>query len=156
MSIELDKEVILPHIPMTSSKIFKMEDYRGSYVVLYFYPKDATPGCTAESTEFSDNYHNFLKINTKVFGISKDTLASHEAFKNKYNIYPELIADTDKTLCNAFQVIKEKSMFGKRYMGIERSTFIINPEGRLIKEWRKVKVTGHVNKVLSFIRSLNF
>lgn len=125
-----------------------LKDYKGQYVVLYFYPKDATPGCTTEGQDFRDAYPKFQALNTQIFGISRDSLKSHENFKAKQNVPFELISDSEEQLCQLFDVIKMKSMYGKQVRGIERSTFLINPEGLLIHEWRKVSVKGHVEDVL--------
>ncbi|HHT0592866.1 TPA: peroxiredoxin [Legionella anisa] len=130
----------------------RLSDYRGQYVVLYFYPKDATPGCTTEGQDFRDVYPQFQKLNAQIFGVSRDSLKSHENFKAKQNFPFELISDPDERLCQLFEVIKMKSMYGKQVRGIERSTFIIDPQGKLIKEWRKVSVKGHVNEVLSALK----
>ena len=110
-----------------------------------------TPGCTSESIDFRDNFKSFQKKNTLIFGISKDSLSSHEKFKEKFNFPFELISDPEEKVCKAFDVIKEKSMYGKKYMGIERSTFLVDSKGKLKKEWRKVKVKGHVEEVLNSI-----
>ena len=118
---------------------------------MYFYPRDNTPGCTQESIDFTANYNNFLKNGVIVFGISRDTLASHEKFKAKYDMPFDLIADPEENICNLFGVMKDKNMYGKKVRGIERSTFIINEDGVLIKEWRKVKVPGHVDAVLEYL-----
>lgn len=130
-----------------------LNDYKDQYIVLYFYPKDATPGCTTESQDFRDAYVEFQKLNTQIFGVSRDTLKSHERFKEKQNIPFELISDVDERLCHMFDVIKMKSMYGKQVRGIERSTFIIDPQGILIQEWRKVSVKEHVNTVLNFLKN---
>ena len=136
---------------MTGNKNFDLSDYKGQNVVIYFYPRDNTPGCTSEGEDFRDNYKKFRKKNTQIFGVSKDTIKSHEGFKDKFKFPFDLISDSDEKICKIFDVIKEKSMYGKKYMGIERSTFLINEEGKLVKEWRKVKVKGHVEEVLSFL-----
>ena len=136
---------------MTGNKNFDLSDYKGQNVVIYFYPRDNTPGCTSEGEDFRDNYKKFKKKNTQIFGVSKDTIKSHENFKDKFKFPFDLISDSDEKICKIFDVIKEKSMYGKKYMGIERSTFLINEEGKLVKEWRKVKVKGHVEEVLSFL-----
>ncbi|WP_208123168.1 peroxiredoxin [Cysteiniphilum halobium] len=154
MTLHVGEKISLPQVAMTSNKTFTLDNYHGSYLVIYFYPKDSTPGCTTESIGFTEHYNDFAKVNTKILGVSKDSLSSHEKFKAKYNMPFELVADTEKLLCDAFAVLKEKSMFGKKYMGIERSTFVIDKQGKLIKEWRKVKVPGHVEEVLAFIKSL--
>ena len=136
---------------MTGNKNFALSDYKGQNIVIYFYPRDNTPGCTSEGEDFRDNYKKFKKKNTQIFGVSKDTIKSHESFKDKFKFPFDLISDSDEKICKIFDVIKEKSMYGKKYMGIERSTFLINEEGKLVKEWRKVKVKGHVEEVLSFL-----
>lgn len=131
----------------------KLGDYNGNWLVLYFYPKDATPGCTTEGQDFRDKYNNFKACSAEIFGISRDSLTSHEKFKAKLSFPFELISDTDEALCNLFDVIKMKNMYGKQVRGIERSTFIINPESKCVQEWRKVKVPGHVDEVLAYIQS---
>ncbi|KTD69622.1 MULTISPECIES: peroxiredoxin [Legionella] len=136
----------------TSGLNAHLSDYQGQYVVLYFYPKDATPGCTTEGQDFRDAYPQFQKLNTQVFGISRDSMKSHENFKAKQNFPFELISDHDEQLCQLFDVIKMKSMYGKQVRGIERSTFLIDPQGKLSKEWRKVSVKGHVDEVLSALK----
>ncbi|VEB32616.1 bacterioferritin comigratory protein [Legionella sainthelensi] len=136
----------------TSGLSGQLNDYLGQYVVLYFYPKDATPGCTTEGQNFSDAYPQFQALNTQIFGISRDSLKSHENFKVKQCFPFELISDQDEHLCQLFDVIKMKSMYGKQVRGIERSTFIIDPQGKLLKEWRKVKVNGHVDEVLDTLK----
>lgn len=136
----------------TSGLNAHLSDYQGQYVVLYFYPKDATPGCTTEGQDFRDAYLKFQALNTQIFGISRDSLKSHENFKAKQNFPFELICDQDEQLCQLFDVIRMKSMYGKQVRGIERSTFIIDPQGKLIKEWRKVSVKGHVDEVLSALK----
>lgn len=145
---KVDQEVIIDSIDATSNTQFSSEAFKGKKVILYFYPKDNTPGCTSESIDFTDNYAAIQKKNTVVFGISRESIKSHENFKAKYNMPFELISDPDEKLCNYFDVIKEKNMYGRKYMGIERSTFLIDENGILKKEWRKVKVKGHVNEVL--------
>lgn len=124
------------------------------YVVIYFYPKDNTPGCTTESIGFQANLENFTSNDAVVIGISRDSATSHDKFACKYDLKFSLLADTDSKICNAFDVIKEKNMFGKIGHGIERSTFILDTDGNILKEWRKVKVDGHVEEVLETIKSL--
>ena len=136
---------------MTGNKEFSLSDYLGKNVVIYFYPRDNTPGCTSEGEDFRDNYKFFRKKNTIIFGVSKDSITSHTNFKEKFNFPFELISDPDEKICKIFDVIKEKSMYGKKYMGIERSTFLIDSQGKLIQEWRKVKVKGHAEDVLNSI-----
>ena len=133
---------------------FKLSDYRGKTVILYFYPKDSTPGCTNESIAFRENHAQFLAANTVIFGISRDSLKSHDKFKANLELPYELISDAQEQLCRQFDVIKQKMMYGKQVVGIERSTFVIDSKGKLIQEWRKVKVDGHVDEVLTFIRAL--
>ncbi|CAM2748945.1 peroxiredoxin [Legionella worsleiensis] len=131
----------------------RLHDYKGQTVVLYFYPKDATPGCTNEGQDFSNAYSQFQALNTIVLGVSRDSLKSHENFKSKYNFPFELISDKDEELCLLFDVIKMKSMYGKQVRGIERSTFIIDKDSALRHEWRKVSVKGHVEEVLNYLKS---
>lgn len=132
-----------------------LSDFKGQTVVLYFYPKDATPGCTTEGQDFRDSYPQIKALNAQIFGISRDSLKSHEQFKGKQNFPFELISDQEESLCQLFDVIKMKSMYGKQVRGIERSTFIINKEGILNHEWRKVSVKGHVDDVLNFLKSMD-
>ncbi|MDC3018842.1 peroxiredoxin [bacterium] len=136
---------------MTGNKKFSLKEFIGKNIVLYFYPRDNTPGCTSESIDFKDSFKSFQKKNTLIFGISKDSLSSHEKFKEKFKFPFELISDPEEKVCKAFDVIKEKSMYGKKYLGIERSTFLIDSKGKLKKEWRKVKVKGHVEEVLNSV-----
>ncbi len=136
---------------MTGGKAFQLSDYIGKNIIIYFYPKDNTPGCTTESIAFRDLYPQFQQANTVVFGISRDSLRSHEGFKSKLGLPFELISDPDETLCLLFNVMKMKNMYGKQVRGIERSTFVIDGNGKLVKEWRGVKVAGHVDEVLEFV-----
>ncbi|MBL4850724.1 MAG: thioredoxin-dependent thiol peroxidase [Gammaproteobacteria bacterium] len=138
----------------TGEQIIKLNDLKGQNVVLYFYPKDSTPGCTTEGQDFRDNIKQFGKLNTVIFGISRDSIKSHENFKAKQCFPFDLLSDPDEALCNQFDVIKEKSLYGKKYMGIERSTFLIDEKGVLRQEWRKVKVKGHVDEVLEEVKVL--
>lgn len=139
---------------VTSDNKISIKDLRGKKVVLYFYPKDNTPGCTTESIEFNGLLKEFSKMNTLIFGISRDNLASHEKFKQKYDFSFELISDEDESVCNLFGVIKEKNLYGRKYLGIERSTFLIDEKGKLIAEWRKVKAKGHAQSTLDHISGL--
>ena len=139
---------------VTSDNQISLKDLRGKKVVLYFYPKDNTPGCTTESIEFNGLLKEFSKMNTLIFGISRDSLASHEKFKQKYDFSFELISDEDESVCNLFDVIKEKNLYGRKYLGIERSTFLIDEKGKLIAEWRKVKAKGHAQSILDHISGL--
>jgi peroxiredoxin Q/BCP len=131
-----------------------LSELRGKNVVLYFYPKDDTPGCTLEAKDFADNMTGFNANNTVIFGVSKDPVKSHDKFKEKYCLPFTLASDANSTVCEAYGVWVEKSMYGKTYMGIERTTFLINSKGKIVKIWRKVKVDGHVDEVLSEVRSL--
>lgn len=131
-----------------------LADYRGKWLVLYFYPKDSTPGCTTEGQDFRDAYAQFQQLNSEVFGVSRDSLKSHANFKAKHDFPFELIADSEGKLCELFDVFKMKSMFGKQALGIERSTFIIDEQGQLRQEWRKVRVKGHVDEVLATLKKL--
>lgn len=141
-------------LPATSGKTFRLSDYLGKNLVLYFYPKDSTPGCTTQGMQFRDAYAEFQKLNTEIFGISRDSLKSHENFKAKFTFPFELLSDTEELACTQFGVMKMKNMYGKQVRGIERSTFIIDKNGKLIKEWRGVKVDGHATEVLGFIATL--
>ena len=154
MTLKFKQKIMLNPVPMTSNRNFNIQDYENSNIILYFYPKDNTPMCAKESVDFVDNFSEFVRNNTVIFGVSKDTVKSHEEFKDKYNMPFELIADENKYLCDYFQVLKEKSLFGKRYIGIERSTFLIDKDGIISKEWRNVKVSGHVKNILSYISTL--
>jgi len=133
---------------------FKLSAHKGEAVVLYFYPKDNTPGCTTEGAQFRDANKAFAKANAVVVGVSRDSLASHEKFKAKMEFPFELISDADEALCKQFDVIKMKNMYGKQVRGIERSTFVIDGTGKMVREWRGVKVPGHVDEVLAFVKTL--
>jgi peroxiredoxin Q/BCP len=128
--------------------ILRLRDLKGKFVVIYFYPKDSTPGCTLEAQDFRDLQKDFAKRNAVVLGVSRDSLKSHANFKQKQALGFELIADTDETWCKAFDVIHEKVLYGKRHLGVVRSTFLIDTQGRLLQEWRGVKVAGHAAAVL--------
>jgi len=135
----------------TNNLTGNLSQFKGKNIVLYFYPRDNTPGCTQETQDFRDLYDKFLEKNTVILGISRDTLSSHEKFKAKHNVPFELIADPEEEICNIFEVMKEKNMYGKKCRGIERSTFLFDTSGKIIKQWRKVKVPGHANEVLAII-----
>nr|WP_246012040.1 peroxiredoxin [Hydromonas duriensis] len=137
------------------SQEFKLSNYRGKTVVVYFYPKDNTPGCTNEAMDFRDMYEQFLTANAVIVGVSRDSLKSHDNFKNKLELPFELISDPEEKLCSQFDVIKQKMMYGKQVRGIERSTFVIDGNGILQCEWRKVKVAEHANEVLAAVKRLN-
>lgn len=141
-------------LPATSGHLFKSSNYLGKNLIVYFYPKDSTPGCTTQGMQFRDFYSEFQAADTEIVGISRDSLKSHENFKAKFSFPFELLSDADELACNLFDVIKMKNMYGKQVRGIERSTFVIDKNGVLIKEWRKVKVNGHVEEVLLFIQSI--
>jgi len=143
-------------IPATSNKTISLSDLLSQHknLVLYFYPKDCTSGCTLEGRAFRDNYLAFKKLNTEIWGVSRDTIKLHEKFKSDENFPFELLSDTEEKLCNLFNVIKEKNMYGKKVMGIERSTFIIDSNGILQKEWRNVKADGHAQEVLAIVNNL--
>ncbi|MDH4107302.1 MAG: peroxiredoxin [Gammaproteobacteria bacterium] len=132
----------------TGDKTVRLKDLRGKKVVLYFYPKDSTPGCTTEGQEFRDLHARFKRQNTLVFGVSRDSIASHEKFRDKQGFPFDLLSDPDESLCRQFDVIREKSLYGRKFLGIERSTFLIGEDGKLKAEWRKVKVKGHAQEVL--------
>ncbi len=153
MSLTLGQAVANFTATATSDQQVSLAALKGKKLVLYFYPKDSTPGCTTQGGNFRDLYSEFQAANTEVFGISRDSLKSHEKFKAKQNYPFELISDADESLCKLFDVLKLKKLFGKEYMGIERSTFLIDEEGKLLQEWRKVKVAGHVQEVLAAVKS---
>lgn len=141
-------------LPATGGSPVRLSDLRGKPVVLYFYPKDNTPGCTTEGQDFRDLYNLFQALDCEVFGISRDGVASHEGFKAKLGLPFRLLSDEDERVCEQFGVIKMKNMYGKKVRGIERSTFIVDRDGRVVREWRAVKVPNHAQDVLEFVRSL--
>lgn len=141
-------------VATTQNEALKLRELAGKNLVLYFYPKDNTPGCTTQGQTFRDHYQAFLDANTEILGVSRESIRSHNNFINKHEFPFDLISDPEETLCNAMDVIKEKNMYGKKYMGIERSTFIFDTEGKLIHEVRKVKVKGHVEEMLEFVQGL--
>ena len=141
-------------IQTTGGKTSSLHSLKGKCTVLYFYPKDNTPGCTLEGQDFRDHYSRFKKLKTAVYGISRDGLASHEKFKANLKFPFELISDEDETLCKLFDVIREKSLYGRKYLGVDRSTFILDARGVLRKEYRGVKVKGHVEAVIEDIEKL--
>jgi thioredoxin-dependent peroxiredoxin len=141
-------------LPATGGTNFRLADTRGRTVVLYFYPKDNTPGCTTEGQHFRDLHDEFQKAGCDVYGISRDSLKSHESFRNKLSFPFHLLSDHEESACRLFNVIKMKSMYGKKVRGIERSTFVIDPDGVVRREWRGVKVPGHAQEVLDFVRTL--
>ncbi len=141
-------------LPATSGQTFRLSEQAGKTVVIYFYPKDSTPGCTTQGQNFRDLYAEFTAAGAVVLGISRDSLKSHENFKAKQAFPFELGSDSDEAVCNVFGVIKQKMMYGKQVRGIERSTFVIDGKGVLRREWRGVKVPGHVQEVLDFVKTL--
>ena len=141
-------------LPATGGGKISLKSLKGKKVVLYFYPKDDTPGCTKEACGFNDKRSGFLSANAEIIGVSKDSLAKHEKFKTKYNLDFELASDEENEICEAYGVWKEKNMYGRKYMGIERSTFLIDEKGIVRAEWRKVKVPGHVEAVLDATQQL--
>jgi len=141
-------------LPSTGGTAFRLSALRGRKLALYFYPRDNTPGCTAESAQFRDLYPEFLQAGCEVFGISRDTLRSHENFKAKLKLPFELLSDAEETACKQFGVIKMKNMYGKKVRGIERSSFVIGRDGTLAHEWRGVKVPNHAQEVLDFVKAL--
>ena len=150
----LGKRVSDFSLAATGGTQFTLSAHRGSKLVLYFYPKDNTPGCTAEGADFRDLHHEFRRTAAEVFGVSRDSLASHERFKQKMRFPFELLSDPDEAVCKQFEVMKLKNMYGKKVRGIERSTFVIGPDGVLAREWRGVKVPGHAQEVLNFVKAL--
>ncbi|MGY8869357.1 MAG: peroxiredoxin [Pseudomonadales bacterium] len=138
----------------TSETTVSLSSLQGKNLVIYFYPKDNTPGCTTEGQNFRDFYNEFQDANTEIMGVSRDSMRTHENYKAKHSFPFELISDPDEALCKHFDVIKLKKLYGKEYMGIERSTFLIDAKGGLHQEWRKVKVKGHVDEVLATVKSL--
>jgi peroxiredoxin Q/BCP len=141
-------------LPATGGRTVRLSDLRGKLVVLYFYPKDNTPGCTTEGQDYRDLYELFQALDCEVFGISRDSIASHEGFKAKLALPFELLSDADEQVCEAYGVIKMKNMYGKKVRGIERSTFVIDRDGKVAREWRAVKVPNHARDVLEFVRTL--
>lgn len=152
--MQLGKKVPAFSGPVTGGKTFKLADAAGRKLVLYFYPRDNTPGCTKEGEAFRDAYAAFKKAGAMVVGVSPDSLKSHEKFKDKMSFPFELLADEDHQVCELFEVYKEKSLYGRKYMGVERSTFLIDEKGVLRHEWRKVKVPGHAAEVLTAVKAL--
>ena len=141
-------------LPSTGGSTFRSTKERGRKLVLYFYPKDNTPGCTQQGSDFRDSYAAFQRAGVDIYGISRDSLKSHEGFKTKLQFPFELLADEDETVCKLFGVMKLKNMYGRKVRGIERSTFVIDEKRRVVREWRGVKVPGHVQEVLNFVKAL--
>ena len=151
-NINLNDKVPNFELEGTGNLFFNLSDFIGKYIVIYFYPKDSTPGCTNEGIDFKENISKFKKMNVEIFGVSRDTIKSHENFKAKYNFPFELLSDNEEIACNLFGVIKMKNMYGKKVRGIERSTFLLSPEGKLMHEWRGVKVNGHIEEILEVLK----
>ena len=151
-NINLNDKVPNFELEGTGNLSFNLSDFIGKYIVIYFYPKDSTPGCTNEGIDFKENISKFKKMNVEIFGVSRDSIKSHENFKAKYNFPFELLSDNEEIACNLFGVIKMKNMYGKKVRGIERSTFLLSPEGKLMHEWRGVKVNGHIEEILEVLK----
>ena len=150
----LDKPAPDFELPATGGKMFRLSRAKGSPLVLYFYPKDNTPGCTTEGQQFRDLYPDFQSARSAIYGVSRDSIKSHEGFKAKMKFPFELLSDTDETVCKLYGVIKMKNMYGRKVRGIERSTFAIDAAGIVRREWRGVKVPGHIQEVLEFMKTL--
>lgn len=153
-TVEIGKPVPNFNLTGTGEQTIALQDFVGKNVVIYFYPKDNTPGCTQEGEDFRDYYNHFTKLNTVILGISRDSISSHECFKEKHMFPFDLLSDPDEKVCNLFDVIQDKNMYGKIVRGIERSTFLIDKQGILRQAWRKVKVPGHVEQVLEAVKQL--
>lgn len=151
MSVDLIPDF---ELASTGNKQFRLSGIKSKYLVIFFYPKDDTPGCTNEGQQFRDLYPEFVQEDCEIVGISRDSLKSHEKFREKYNFPYNLLSDADEVVCELFGVIKMKNMYGKQVRGIERSTFILDREGKLYKAWRGVKVPGHAEEVLAFIKKI--
>ena len=152
--VNIGEKVANFSLPATGDKTLTLKDFKGKNLIIYFYPKDSTPGCTLEGQNFRDLYKDFQKSGTEILGVSRDSLKAHENFKAKQQFPFDLLSDADEKLCKQFDVIHEKNMYGRKVMGIVRSTFLIDGSGTLRNEWRKVRVKGHVDEVLEAVRSL--
>ncbi|MFS0840452.1 thioredoxin-dependent thiol peroxidase [Paenibacillus sp. 1P03SA] len=152
MSMNMGQQAPEFELPANNGQHVKLSDFKGKKVVLYFYPKDMTPGCTTQACDFRDKHTEFEALNAVILGVSTDSLKRHEKFIDKYNLPFLLLADEDHAVCEVYGVWKEKSMYGKTFMGIERSTFLIDEDGILVKEWRKVKVKGHIEEALAYLK----
>ena len=141
-------------VESTGDKKLSNGDFEGKNLVIFFYPKDNTPGCTLEGQDFRDNYEEFKKFNAEILGVSRDSIKSHVNFIEKQNFPFDLLSDSDEVMCKSFDVMREKSMYGKKYIGIDRSTFLIDSKGMIVKEWRSVKVKGHVLDVLEALKNI--
>ena len=154
MSVKLGNSIPNLTVITTKNENLKLRSLKGKHLILFFYPKDNTPGCTTEGQNFRDAYKQFQKLNAEILGVSRESIRSHQNFINKHEFPFDLISDPEEELCNAFDVIKEKKMYGKTYMGIERSTFIFDDKGKLRHEIRKVKVKNHVEEIMELVKSL--
>jgi thioredoxin-dependent peroxiredoxin len=154
MTVSVGRKLAAFALPSTGGETWKPQAARGRKLVIYFYPKDMTSGCTLESQGFRDRYPAFQRAGIEIVGISRDPIASHQKFRDKERLPFELLADEDETVCRLFDVIREKSLYGRKFMGIERSTFLADADGVLRREWRKVKVPGHAEEVLEAAKSL--
>lgn len=152
--VSVGKKVPDFSVAATGGQTVSLKEYRGKNVIVYFYPKDSTPGCTLEGQDFRDNHAKFKRQKAIVFGVSRDSVSSHERFREKQGFKFDLLSDPDEKLCRLFDVIREKNMYGRKVMGIERSTFLIDQQGVLRQEWRKVRVKGHVAEVLDAVKTL--
>jgi peroxiredoxin Q/BCP len=152
--VSIGKKVANFSLPATGDKELSSKDFKGKYLVLYFYPKDNTPGCTLEGQNFRDLHEEFRAANAEILGVSRDTVRVHENFKTKQDFTFDLLSDADEALCKQFDVIHEKNMYGRKVMGIVRSTFLIDEKGILRQEWRKVRVKGHAEEVLEAVKAL--
>jgi peroxiredoxin Q/BCP len=153
--VSLDKPVPDFELPATGGKHIKLSGLKGQNVILYFYPKDNTTGCSLEAQDFGNHLAKFRKLNAVILGVSRDSLKSHDNFRHKYDLKFDLLSDEHEKLCKLFGVIKEKSLYGRKFLGIERSTFLIDAKGILRREWRKVSVQGHVHEVLDAVKALD-
>jgi peroxiredoxin Q/BCP len=152
--VQIGKKVAKFSLPATGDKTLSLDDFKGSRLVIYFYPKDNTPGCTLEGQDFRDRYPAFEEAGTAILGVSRDSVKSHENFKTKQDFPFDLLSDADEELCRQFDVIHEKNMYGRKVMGVVRSTFLLDADGVLRHEWRKVRVKGHVDEVLAAAQSI--
>ena len=151
---QLNKKAPNFDLPATGEQNLSLKDFKDKNLIIYFYPKDNTPGCTTEGQNFRDLYKELQKLDTEILGVSRDSVRVHENFKKKHEFPFDLLSDKDEEMCKAYDVIKLKTMYGKEYMGIERSTFLIDKSGKLRQEWRKVKVKGHADEVLEAVKAL--
>ena len=142
-------------LPATGDQTLSLQDFRGKHLIIYFYPKDNTPGCTREGQDFRDLYPEFVKAGADILGVSRDSVKVHTNFKAKHEFPFDLLSDKEETLCNQFGIIQEKTLYGRKYMGIVRSTFLIDADGKLQHAWRNIRVAGHAEKVLEAVKALS-